>query len=288
MSRNRPVWIAVLVASALAVCCCVAAAIAIAVARGLEWGGTQGWSNRVEASDRYSRSLTVDLPLQLEVDVPVGDVTVASAAGDRLVVDAVKRAWGRSKDDARRLVDRIEIRVEPSGRVVRVVATGLEDAVGGSGLSRMAQVDLTISVPAETQLKISSKIGKLHVTGTRGDVAIVADVGEIILTGVEPIEHLEVTSRIAEIEFQGPLVPQASYRLTSDLGRIDFAVLGSSEFSIDARSDVGDVEVSFDLTGSRLREGFIGKDVTGSVGSNPTTSLYLRSRVGDISVRPER
>jgi hypothetical protein len=32
----------------------------------------------------------------------------------------------------------------------------------------------------------------------------------------------------------------------------------------------------------------MGEEVRGDVGANPTTQLYLRSRVGSITVRPNR
>ena len=61
-----------------------------------------------------------------------------------------------------------------------------------------------------------------------------------------------------------------------------------SSFSIDARSDIGSVRVEFPAAGRSSRQGFVGEEVRGYVGSNPTAELHLPSRVGNISVRPSR
>ena len=83
------------------------------------------------------------------------------------------------------------------------------------------------------------------------------------------------------------LASEASYRLTSDIGRIALRLPTASAFKIDARSDVGDVRVDFTVTGRSSRQGFVSKEVRGEVGTNPATALYLRSRIGEITVRAE-
>jgi hypothetical protein len=86
----------------------------------------------------------------------------------------------------------------------------------------------------------------------------------------------------------GRLADRATYRLTSDMGRIELRLPPDSAFSIDARSDIGNVGVEFPLAGRSSRQGFVGEESRGDVGTNPTTDLYLRSRVGNISVRANR
>jgi hypothetical protein len=113
-------------------------------------------------------------------------------------------------------------------------------------------------------------------------------VGEVILTDVKPAERLSVASRVASIELSGALIPGAVYELVSDVGRIAVQAPEESNFSIDARSDIGDVSVGFPVSGRSEREGFVGKQVRGDVGADPMAKLSLRSRIGNITVQPLR
>jgi hypothetical protein len=125
------------------------------------------------------------------------------------------------------------------------------------------------------------------VTGLRGEVDIDSDVGEVTLEDVMPLSSLRVQTRVASISLTAALTENAAYDVTSDVGLIALLLPADSSFMIDARSDIGDVQVGFDVTGSSSREGFVGKEVSGEVGSNPTTTLTLRSNVGDIRVNPQ-
>ena len=129
-------------------------------------------------------------------------------------------------------------------------------------------------------------MGRLSLTGTRGDVAIHSDVGEVRLTDVAPIARAEVQTRVANIEVTGALGPQATYEISSDVGRIAVRLPSSSAFSIDARSDIGDVDVQFTVKGVDSRESIVGKEVRGTVGGESGTQLHLTSRIGEISGAP--
>jgi hypothetical protein len=105
---------------------------------------------------------------------------------------------------------------------------------------------------------------------------------------VAPSRNVQVATRVSAIELGGRLADRATYRLTSDIGRIDLSLPPDSSFNIDARSDIGSVSVEFPVMGHSSGKGFVGEEERGDVGTNPTTQLYLRSRVGSITVRPNR
>jgi len=283
MNTNRTIWILLLVVF-LVLCLCCAATAAFFMVRNMDWGSSWILGGRVEATGQFDRTLVVNGPVSLSVDVPVGDVTVEAGASGQVTVTATRRAWGSTRSRAQEVLAGIDIAVEQTGNQVRVDVTGLTDV---RNVARSPQVDLVISVPPETALTVDANVGRVSVVGLSGDLSVKADVGTVTLNDVLPQGLLEIETRVANIELTGALVPGAAYRLSSDVGRIAMRVPDDSAFSIDARSDIGNVALDFVLSGRSAREGLLSKEVRGSVGENASTSLYLRSRVGDISVRPE-
>lgn len=288
--RDKPMlWIGLAVILLVFCCCCVAVA-GLLLTRSIQWGSTWQWGSLwrwggsgVEVTEQFSRNLVVSEPVDLSVDVPIGDITVRPGAAGKVDIQATKRAWGSNRDQAQRILENIAISVDQVGSRVTITVSGLS---GTTGVPKSPQVDLVVTVPRETSLNVESRVGRVRVTGTQGDLAIRADVGDVELRDVVPLERLETRTRVANIEFSGALAARATYTLTSDVGRIAVRLPGDSAFKIEAQSDVGNVRMDFPVSGRSTREGFVGKEVRGDVGVNPTASLYLRSRIGEISVLP--
>ncbi len=282
MNSNRTLWI-VLVIVALMLCCCVTTVVTFALARSVDWGGLTFWQGRVEVTKPFDRTVDVRAPVRLTVDVPVGDITIKVASDQQVRATATVRAWGANRTRGQAILDQITVSLEQTGDQVQVKVTGLE---GIRNVPRSPQVDVVISVPRDTAIQLDTNVGQVHIAGTRGNMALKVDVGEVILTDVLPADRLEIETRVASIELEAGLAPGATYQLTSDVGRIAVRLPADSAFRLDSRSDIGDVRVDFPVAGQSSREGIVGKDVRGTVGTNPTASLSLRSRVGEITVRP--
>ena len=229
--------------------------------------------------------MTVEGPATLDLSVPVGDVTVKTGPAGEVTVEGTKRAYGATEADAQARLDDIQVKIDQSGDKVWVRVSG-QFMGGNSGRSPI--VDLTITVPKQTTVAANMGVGRLQVSGTEGDATINAEVGDVILTDIMPAAKLFVKTRVASVDFSGALAPNGKYEITTDIGKIALRVPANSAFTIDARSDIGDVTVGFPVSGTASREALVGKQVQGEVGQNPTASLTLRSRVGEISVNPGR
>jgi hypothetical protein len=244
------------------------------------WQG--GWST--QASEPIQQTLTIQGAAMLDLDVPVGDVTVKTGPAGQVQVEGKKRAFGVTEADAQARLDEFQVKVDQSGDKVWVRVSG---QTVGAGV-RSPSVDLTITVPKQTDLAAQMGVGRLQVNGTEGDATINAEVGDVILSDVKPAESLTVKTRVSNDDFSGALAPNGRYEITTDIGKIALRVPADSAFLIDARSDVGDVKVGFPVSGTASRDALVGKEVKGEVGSSPTARLMLRSRIGEISVNPGR
>ena len=313
MNSNRGLWITLLVLLLIVCCCCCALAwgagsLALggirmgASAVGPDTGGWERWFRSwnngwrgwagpwqgglgAQASEPIEQTLTVQGPATLDLSVPVGDVTVKTGPAGQVKVEGTKRVYAATEADAQRLLDGIQVKIDQSGDKVWVRVSG---QFMGNNSGRSPTVDLTITVPKQTTLIANMGVGRLQVSGTQGDATINAEVGDVILTDIMPAAKLFVKTRVSSVDFSGALAPDGKVEITTDIGKIALRLPANSAFIIDARSDIGDVNIGFPVSGSASREALVGKEVKGKVGENPTTSLTLHSRVGEISVNPGR
>jgi hypothetical protein len=314
MNNNRGWWIALAALLLLICCCCCALAWAAgsltlagiragvsaieqdggewqAWLRSLrEWDGdwrdwTGPWTGGTQATAAVQQALTVQGPTTLDLNAPVGDVIVRAGPAGQVKVEGTKRAYGATQADAERRLEEIEVKVDQSGDRVWVRVRG---PFAGGNTGRSPRVNLTITVPQQTTVAADMGVGRLQITGTTGDVTANAEVGDVLVTDVTPVEKLSVKTRIASVDFTGALAPNTRYEFTTDIGKVALRLPETSAFRLDARSDIGDVTVGFPVAGRSSRDALVGKEVRGEVGQNPTASLYLRSRVGEISIKPGR
>ncbi len=284
MKEGRILWI-VLLAIVLAACCCAVTVGGLLIARGFRL--SPGWidSGRTEAATTFEHTFTVEGPVSLTLAVPLGDVTIRTGATDQVTVRASLRAWGGTQAEAQAQLDRIGVQATQDGPRVRVETAPLSALGPQSGARRTPQIELLITAPPATALTAETEVGRLAVSGLRGDVSVTAGVGEVTLQDVLPARRVEIWSRVGNIELRGALAPGATYDLASDIGRIALWLPRESSFAIAARSDLGAVELGFPLAGSSQRE-LVGHEVRGEVGADPTATITLRSRVGAVSVKP--
>jgi hypothetical protein len=151
---------------------------------------------------------------------------------------------------------------------------------------RSPQIDVRITTPRRTDVAVDLDAGEVALSGVEGAVDIAADVGRVNMADLQTPDRLVVETNVAEIIFSGALTPGASYRLTSDVGAIRMTLPADSAFAIDAASNVGAVTMGFDVAGETSQQ-LVGRSVQGVVGGDDSTTVYLRSDVGAISVQPE-
>ena len=236
---------------------------------------------RIGVSATFDKTLEVEGPVSLSADVPVGSVEVKVGSAQTVRVEATRWAWGGSRSQAEEILGQVGVDVQQTGNRVQVLATGL---TGRNIQGRSPKVDIKITVPAGTSVDISSRVGEVSVTGTQGDLAISADVGEVKVRKVSPAKSLRINSRVGSVEFSGALMPRVDYEITTDVGKISLELPRDSAFILDARSDIGDVRLDFELVGTSGRRTVVGRQVEGQVGASPTTHLTLLSRIGEIRI----
>jgi hypothetical protein len=286
-NSNRTLWIVLAVLAVIA-CCCAALVAGVLVAGQI--GSSffaENWERmnlgNVEGSRSVEQNFAVTTPAQLVVDLDVGTVAIVAADQDSIEVSAQIRVYGGNSVEAARLLELIEFDAVQSGSTVTVTG-GWPVATDWRG--RSPQIDVRITTPRRTDVAVDLDAGEVALSGVEGAVDIAADVGRVNMADLQTPDRLVVETNVAEIIFSGALTPGASYRLTSDVGAIRMTLPADSAFAIDAASNVGAVTMGFDVAGETSQQ-LVGRSVQGVVGGDDSTTVYLRSDVGAISVQPE-
>jgi hypothetical protein len=259
---NKTLLIVVIIAAALLICCCLVFAI-LAAGGVLSFIPFRAATNmRVETSATVERSFDVTTPVFVSAEVNVGKVTVKVGEGDAVRVSAVKRAWGSDRDEAERHLADIQIDIEqPEPNRVEIQTTMPPRL---NRLGRTPTVDLEIWVPRETNLDLTNNVGRIEVTGVEGTFDLRSNVGDVTLRDVRFTDNSQIKS---------------------DVGRIDLRLPANSTFSFRAKTNVGDIDIDFDVRNERRDDEVVGGTVEGEIGDAPSVHLDLETNTGDINVR---
>jgi hypothetical protein len=247
--------------------------------------------NWTQAQETVATEVSVDLPAALQVRNPVGSVTVRSGPAEgRVVVEATKEArsiWGRSSE---RMLDQLDVRVEPKGSNVMVDVRVPE--ASGTGFGR---VNLVITVPADTDVDIVNETGHVTILGVEGDLRVRSETGSVRMEDVVVAASCDVMNTTGSVTFEGRLPEPGSLDeawdvlLRTETGDIDFFVPSDSQFTLDAESETGGVTSEFELQGlqSGRQRGEVGRWLKGGVNREPNGgTVVLRTETGSIVVGP--
>ena len=300
-SKKTVLIIVVSVAIVLLLCCCLVVGLGRAFfgtarttlgATGTSSPGWNIWPFRgslsfgfpfVEASRAFEQRIQdIDAALTVTVDNQVGKVQIVGSDTPSVLVTAEIRAYGTSADKAEEILDRVEVtadRVSASQVMVR----GSFPRTLSQGRSPV--VDLTIAVPRQTTVEVTTGVGDVSVRDLVGPVAVRTNVGEIDVDGVEGALHLRAD--VGELRVTDWVITGDS-EVRTNVGRLRVAVNADAAFYLDAETNVGNIDSEFDVTGSQGRSRVPGDRLVGTVGTGPTIDLVLRAGTGQIDLRRGR
>ncbi len=264
-SKNRNVWIVVILVLVIA-CCCVLALAAGAIG----WLATEYAGPWIEPFDlgaldreRVEETFEIGDAPSLEITNFAGSVTIRSGEGDVARVVATKKASSRSR------LDRIE--VDMSAREGRLVIKTRKSFTTGN-----ASVDLEITAPAGSRVKVDTGAGEVDVRGITGQIDIDSGAGTVSVRGAQGATRIDLGA--GQITYEG--TPSGDCRFQTGAGEIILRLPASPDVRIDVGTGLGGVDVDFDVDGHvspRSAEGVIGDGSQGSI--------FAHTGVGGVSVK---
>ncbi|HYT64821.1 MAG TPA: DUF4097 family beta strand repeat-containing protein [Vicinamibacterales bacterium] len=157
--------------------------------------------NREEQTERTTRTLKLGANGVLGLANIAGDIVITRANGSDTTIEIVKTARGRDVNDARELLQLVQVEVtERSGRAdVRTRYPSSDDARRYSRRNVNVSVAYNVSAPAGTRISVESISGSVKVTDIKGDVSANSVSGNIRISGAGRISAAKTISGSVEI-----------------------------------------------------------------------------------------
>lgn len=262
---NRPLIIVLVVALVLLLCCCLVVSGLVATGLvALPWAINAADSSRVEATERLEKTFEVNTPLQLVLDVNVGQVTIREGTAGEVRISVLKRTWGDSRSQAEDYLKDFEVRLDQTAQERIEIETDLPARL--RRLGRTPSAEFEIAVPRDSELEITINVGNVQVSGVEGRFDIQSNVGDVTLRDVRFAGNSEIRSQVGNIDL----------RLPDDVA-----------FAFSAETNVGDIDVEFSMRNEREDKRVVGGSLEGEIGQSPTAEVELHTNTGNIKIRRE-
>ena len=207
----------------------------------------------VEVSKVEEKTFRLSPEGSVSVMADEGSIVVQSWDRDQVKLKITKRVWGRSRREAERIIEAIEVRIQESADRLSIREV---DWRRGSDFNFFdlfdsrywrdrnwgsARVDFELTVPRRIKLKLQGDEGDVEVTGAEGEVNVDVDEGDVdlqdIRASIVDVHVDEGDVDLYKIEAQG----QASIRVDTDEGRITVEDCTADE--LDLSSDEGKIVI---------------------------------------------
>jgi len=157
------------------------------------------------------------------------------------------------------------------------------------------RANILVSVPAETDLNLENRAGRVTVTGVKGTIVAESSAGTVSMQDCEGtikartkagsvnLENvngtISVRSSAGSIRFTGALSKGENWFRTS-VGRIELTLRGEPDLTVEASTRIGRVTCSPELTDLRYERG----QYVGRIGAG-TGRLIAETKTGSITIR---
>ncbi|MFH1372819.1 MAG: DUF4097 family beta strand repeat-containing protein [bacterium] len=137
-------------------------------------------------SFEHNQIVTITRPVLLDLQVARGKVNITGSENGRLVIEAVKRVYAATPTEAEEIANNIEIKVDQSGRTIRIQTGYVKVAnrtpsfwrkILGAGADSYGIVDYTIQVPVATDIHVIGMDLEIDVSSIEGEITIENETG---------------------------------------------------------------------------------------------------------------
>ncbi|MCK4698129.1 MAG: DUF4097 family beta strand repeat protein [Dehalococcoidia bacterium] len=242
-------------------------------------------------------SFTVTGPVTLVVNSENGKIEVNAGSDDVVRVVAILRG-----------VNRIDYEVSQDGNTITV------DAEITGGWFDSAEVDITITAPANSDVELETSNGAIELHGIEGTGTLKTSNGMIVLQNVKgdfdgrtsngriEVDTMEgtgyfrtsngrmdlqgVTGEVdaetgnGNIAFSGDLTAGGNNRLVTGNGNVAVELLGTPSVSLDASTGNGDVTCELEITATTTGD----EHLVGTIGAEEA-DLYIHTSNGNVTIR---
>jgi hypothetical protein len=257
----------------------LAATIGLSTLAFIVLGAVSFLSVRVE--DSTTRTFTVSGTPRLVVQSDVGDLHIASSAGNGVTVRTVRHASALTNDFAQRILRQMTTEANQNGDSISITThlPGFNESIGVTQIS----MSVYITLPRTANLDIRSDVGDVDVQGVAGTITIAGTTSDIRLSDTTLVGASTLRANVGDINCSCTLADSASLHLSTITGDIVLSLPSATSASLTASTTTGNVRVESNWPVSVTHKD-TGAAASGDLTPNPTGSITAQATVGDITL----
>ena len=235
---------------------------------------------REQQTERTTRALKLGPRGEIHLSNIAGDITISRGGGGDATLEIVKTARGRSPEDAKELLNLVQVEITERGprAEVKTRYPHHEDGRRHGRRNMDVSVSFTLTAPEGTRVSASSISGSLSASDIKGDVALESVSGSVRIANAGRIAAAKSISgdvEIADTEIEGQL------EASSVSGQV--TIRGVKARSLEAGAVSGNVLVQ-DVTCERIEAQTVSGDVQFAGDLVRAGRYELSSHSGNVTV----
>ena len=218
----------------------------------------------VPAESTEEQRIAIGGATHLSVSNLRGQIAIASAPGDAIIIHAHKRAWSNTVANAQAALAQLDVNITQTNDTIEITRLTEEPwRPGIASMRRSPTVSLTITVPATMEVTarldvgdvmladtignadLRTNVGAVSVKNVVGDLQLYASTGNITVTNAL-VGALNTRTSNGAITFAGSL-GTGPHTLESDHGNIRLSLPKDSTFAFDLQTDRGTIQSDLPL-----------------------------------------
>jgi DUF4097 and DUF4098 domain-containing protein YvlB len=187
-----------------------------------------------EAEATEEKILGVNGPSTLEVRISNGNITINATEVDTITISMHKTAYAENQAKAQEKLKNMQVNITQNGSNIQVV---FEQPLGipiDLDVYQSDRVDLTILVPAETEVTAYSGSGDVSISGTRARASIASGFGDLYASKI--FGSLSADTGSGKVEASDIQAGQADIDLKSDYGNITLETAKADAIEVSSSS----------------------------------------------------
>lgn len=213
----------------------------------------------------------------ITISATAGQVAITRGAVQQVSVVATKRAHALTSAAARDMLDAMTVTAVPEPGGARITAT-----TGPSGALNQRTVDLRITVPQTSDLRVTVNAGTLTIVSVTGNINLTMNAGTVDLRDVVAQGATTLDVSTGTLNFSGALADGSNVTATVATGNANITLPTTSATHLTASTNVGSISVS--PWAATIQHSGTGQSTELDLNTPTTSALKAHVDVGAIKI----
>lgn len=236
------------------------------------------------ATSSFAKTLTVSGTPNVVIHGETGTIRVVPGAAGTVQVQGTTTVRNISHDQAQQELDSTQITATQTGNTVLVEVH--QTSFNGFDFGfHSRKIDLTVTVPAASNLNVIQSAGNLDANGITGKLVADVSAGSVTLTDMSLADGSRLSASAGSVSLNGQLQPGASMSVDVSAGTVTMNLPRDTNTHLDASASAGNVSVNgWDVS---TTHNAANTTVTGDLGSNPSGTLTIQVSAGSVTLNAD-